>query len=91
MTDSNLGTLIAEVRTALERELGEGLRTWQAIFQAKGYIPTGLGAGSCGAGFPWDELSDTGGYAHLITAGAQWVNYLEGKRDWELHRLPKVE
>jgi hypothetical protein len=79
----------AEVRTALERELGEGLRTWQAIFQAKGYIPTGLGAGSCGAGFVWDELSDTGGYAHLISAGAQWVNYLEGKRDWELHRIPK--
>ncbi|HEV7403160.1 MAG TPA: hypothetical protein VGO11_09550 [Chthoniobacteraceae bacterium] len=78
----------AEVRAALERELGAGLRTWQAIFQAKGYIPTGLGTGSCGAGFNWDELSDTGGYAHLISAGAQWVNYLEGKRDWELHQLP---
>lgn len=78
----------AEVRTALARELGEGLRTWQAIFQMKGYIPTGLGTGSSGAGFNWDELSDTGGYAHLITAGAQWLNCLEGKRDWELHRIP---
>jgi hypothetical protein len=81
----------AEVRAALERELGEGLRTWQAIFQVKGYIPTGLGTGSRGGGSTSDQLSDTGGYAHLITAGAQWLNYLEGKRDWELHRMPKME
>lgn len=81
----------AEVRTALERELGEGLHTWQAIFQTRSYIPTGLGAGSCGAGFPWDELSDTGGYAHLISAASQWLNYLNGKQDWELHALPKAK
>ena len=78
-----------EVRAALERELGGGLRTWQAIFNAKGHIPTGIGTGSSGAGYPWDELSDTGGYAHLISAAAEWVNYLEGKRDWELHGLSK--
>ena len=55
-----------------------------AIFKAKGYIPTGIGAGNTGAGFPWEELSDTGGYAHLITAASQWLFYLEGKRDWEV-------
>ncbi|HEY3492738.1 MAG TPA: hypothetical protein VGK43_07280, partial [Solirubrobacterales bacterium] len=54
-------------------------------FKTRGYIPTGLGAGNCGAGFHWDELSDTGGYAHLISAASQWLMYLEGKCDWELH------
>lgn len=78
----------AEVKAALERELGGGLRTWEAIFKIRGYIPTGLGAGNCPAGFPWDELSDTGGYAHLISAASQWLVYLEGKRDWELHNVP---
>jgi hypothetical protein len=78
----------ADVITALERELAGGLRTWEAIFDAKGYIPTGLGTGSCGAGFPWDELSDTGGYAHLISAASQWLLYLEGKNDWQTHRIP---
>ena len=72
----------AEVRAALERELGGGLRTWQAIFKSKGYIPTGIGAGGTGAGFPWDDISDTGGYAHLISAAAQWIFHLEGKTDW---------
>jgi len=67
-----------DVIAALERELGGGLRTWEAIFDSKGYVPTGLGAGSCGAGFAWDELSDTGGYAHLISAASQWLLYLEG-------------
>jgi hypothetical protein len=81
----------AEVRVALERELGGGLRTWEAIFKARGYIPTGLGAGNCGAGFAWDELSDTGGYAHLISAASQWLLYLEGKRDWEVQAVPPRE
>ena len=76
-----------DVIAGLERELAGGLRTWEAIFDAKGYIPTGLGAGNCGAGFPWDELSDTGGYAHLISAASQWLLYLEGKNDWDVHQV----
>jgi len=63
-----------------------GLRTWEAIFQEKGYIPTGLGTGP-----QWDDYSDTGGYAHLISAASQWLLYLEGKRDWEVHKFPRVE
>lgn len=78
----------AEVREALTRELAGGLRTWEAIFQAKGYIPTALGAGDCGAGFSWDELSDTGGYAHLIAAGAQWLLCHDGRSDWETQHVP---
>lgn len=71
-----------EVAAALQRELAGGLRTWEAVFDAKGYIPTGMGAGNCGAGFAWDELSDSGGYAHLISAAAQWLLYLQGRSDW---------
>ncbi|MFP4057538.1 MAG: hypothetical protein ACLF0G_11780 [Candidatus Brocadiia bacterium] len=74
-----------QVKAWLERELGCGLRTWKAIFEAKGYIPTGMGTGR-----HWDRFSDTGGYAHLISAAAQWLLYLEGKRDWELHNVPRV-
>ncbi len=81
----------ADIRAALERELGGGLRTWQAIFQSKGYIPTGIGAGGTGAGFPWDDISDTGGYAHLIGAAAQWIFLLEGKTDWASQRVPEPQ
>ena len=80
----------AEVRAGLERELAGGLRTWEAVFDAKGYIPTGMGAGRCGAGFDWDELSDCGGYAHLISAAAQWLVVMQGKTDWSLHGVPPV-
>ena len=72
----------AAVRAALERELGLGLRTWEAIFNEYGYIPSGIGCQSAVPGVPFDRFSDTGGYAHLIAAGAQWIRYLEGKRDW---------
>jgi hypothetical protein len=72
-----------QVVRALERELGRGLRTWERIFAERGYIPTGLGR--------WDHLSDSGGYAHLLKAGAQWLLCLEGRRDWELLRVPRVE
>jgi hypothetical protein len=73
----------------LRDELGGGLRTWEAVFDDYGYIPTGLGAGSATRGVSWDELSDSGGYAHLISAAAQWILVLEKKRDWELHRVPQ--
>ncbi len=71
----------------LERELGGGLRTWEAIFDEYGYLPTGIGCQTAVAGTKWDAFSDTGGYAHLISAASQWVLYLEGKRDWELNRV----
>jgi len=81
----------AQVRKWLERELGAGLGTWREIFNRYGYIPTGVGAGSMGGGFAWEEYSDTGGYAHLISAGSQWLLYLDGKRDWELQNAPVVK
>ena len=74
-----------QVKAWLEWELAGGLRTWEAIFDEMGYIPTGIGTGQ-----HWDRFSDSGGYAHLISAAAQWILYLEGKSDWEVHGYPKV-
>jgi len=54
------------------------------IFREKDYIPTGMNAG-----FIWDDLSDSGGYAHLISAAAQWLLCLQGRNDWEMHNVPK--
>ncbi|HEX7901036.1 MAG TPA: DUF1080 domain-containing protein [Planctomycetota bacterium] len=73
----------ARVKAALRRELGEGLRTWKTLFDKLGYIPTGFGR--------WDTYSDAGGYAHLLKAAAQWLLVLEGKRDWEVQRVPRIE
>ena len=77
-----------EVRKRLMRELSGGLRTWKAIFEAYGYIPTGIGCQTAISGVKWDSFSDTGGYAHLISAASQWIFCLEGKQDWKVHRLP---
>jgi hypothetical protein len=74
------------VRRQLEGELAGGLRTWEAIFEAKGFIPTGLNAGG-----DWDKFSDSGGYAHLIAAASQYILWKQGKRDWEIHRVPTVK
>ena len=75
----------------LERELGGGLRTWEAIFDQYGYIPTGIGCNTILPNTRWDAFSDTGGYAHLISAAAQWILYLEEKRDWDVHKLPPLD
>jgi hypothetical protein len=75
-----------QVKEHLERELAGGLRTWEAVFDEYGYIPSGIGTGQ-----DFDHFSDSGGYAHLLHAAAEWLMYLEGKRDWESHRVPKVE
>jgi hypothetical protein len=83
-TEKVLGhPLKMDVKAWLERELGGGLRTWQAIFEQYGYIPTGIGAQKSPSGDLWEELSDTGGYAHLINAASQWILYKEGKADWK--------
>jgi len=67
----------------LEREVSEGLTNWRNIFHEKGYIPTGLGPTHWWGNTKWEDFSDTGGYAHLVSAAAMYRMYLEGRRDWE--------
>jgi hypothetical protein len=43
------------------------------------------------SGTRWDALSDTGGYAYLISARSQWILYLEGKCDREVHHIPRCD
>jgi hypothetical protein len=88
--DFYLASSEEQVAAWLEHELAGGLRTWEGVFDELGYVPTGLGAGTALPGIPWEALSDSGGYAHLISAAAQWILLLQGKRDWELHRVPGV-
>ena len=59
-----------QVKSWMWYQLAGGLRTWEKIFREKGYIPTGLGEAR------WERLSDAGGYAHLISAAAQYIFYL---------------
>jgi len=33
-----------------------------------------------------DQLSETGGYAHLIAAAAEYLFLMDRKRDWEVAR-----
>lgn len=72
-----------QVTAWLRHELTGGLRTWQAIFREFGYVPTGIDAGA-----NWQNFSDTGGYAHLLSAASQWLLCLAGKRDWEEQHVP---
>jgi hypothetical protein len=71
------------VRDGLRKELAGGLRTWEGIFRDKGYIPTGLDNLHTVGTMKPDQLSDTGGYAHLIAAGAQYLLYLDHRCDWQ--------
>jgi hypothetical protein len=75
----------ADVVKSLELEVAGGIFNWSRIFATKGFIPTGIETGA-----DWDHYSDTGGYAHLISACAQYLNYLEGKKDWEVLRIPTL-
>lgn len=79
-----------QVAMWLEHELAGGLRTWEAIFNKYGYIPTGIGCHSVLPGVTWDKFSDTGGYAHLLSAAAEWLMWLEKKNDWETHRVSRA-
>ena len=80
-----LASAETQVKAWLEHELAGGLRTWEAIFDHKGFIPTGIGTHR-----HWDGYSDSGGYAHLISAAAQRLLLLADKRDWKVHNIPAV-
>jgi hypothetical protein len=79
------------VRDALRAELAGGLRTWERIFHDRGYVPTGLDNLHSVGPHKADDLSDTGGYAHLIAAGAQYLLYLDKQSDWQDGRPGSTE
>jgi len=74
------GPMTADQTRAFARQLGG------VIFDNLRYIPCGINSW----GF-WDRVSDSGGYAHLVSAAAQWLLYLDRKNDWELHNYPAWE
>jgi len=79
-----------QVQAWLRRELVEGLYNWNRLFRQFGYIPNAYGANvNRFAGVRHDKISENGGYAHLITAAAQYLLYLEGKNDWENAKYPR--
>ncbi|MCS7253974.1 MAG: hypothetical protein NZ781_08145 [Armatimonadetes bacterium] len=69
-----------QVISWLEWELGYGLRVWEEIFNEIGYIPCEIDGRDI-----FERFSDSGGYAHLISACAQWILYLSDKCDWKIH------
>ena len=62
---------------------GRRLRTWQRIFREKGYIPTCLDRRWAGGKRYWGDFSDTGGYVHLLSAAALYLQWAHGKTDWD--------
>jgi len=72
-----------DLKDYLLNSLEEGIIVWKKIFEKKGYIPTGIGTSGFGFGYLWEDLSDTGGYAHLLGACSQYLYYIEGKKYWE--------
>jgi hypothetical protein len=76
------------IRTYLEREVGGGLAVWKRVFDEIGYIPTAFHYGrtireDMGSHNWFDGASDLGGYAHLLTAAAEYLLYKQGRPDWE--------
>lgn len=73
-----------QVKRALERELVEGLKTWRRVLREKGFIPIALGKANIWTlgGTRVNKISDSGGYAHLLEASAQYLLYQQGKCDW---------
>jgi hypothetical protein len=83
----------ARVRKRLENSVLGTIDYWYRVWQEKGCIPSGWHTATTSAG-SW-ELSDAGGYAHLIQALALWLIYEDGRREWEIIReefpsTPKV-
>jgi hypothetical protein len=77
-----------EVKKVLTAELTEGLRYWQAEWNEHGRIrpdwPLGGSDLKPRPGYLGPELSETGGYAHLIAAASEYLLLMDGRRDWEV-------
>jgi hypothetical protein len=74
----------ARVQKRLEAGVLGAIDYWNRVWKESGIIPSGWHTPTVKAG-PW-EISDAGGYAHLIHAIALWVIYQDGRREWEIIR-----
>jgi hypothetical protein len=77
---------LAEVKARFQEELDEGLRFWQNQMRTVGYLRPDwpIGGKKPSKTFWRDQTSETGAYAHLISACAVYEMFLDGRRDWEL-------
>jgi len=77
---------LKEVTARLQAELDEGLRFWREQMKTVGYLRPDwpIGGKKPEPNYWYDQTSETGGYAHLIAACADYVMLLDGKKDWEL-------
>ncbi|MEP6668065.1 MAG: hypothetical protein ABJF10_02870 [Chthoniobacter sp.] len=80
----------ARVQKRLENGVLGTIDFWNKVWKERGIIPSGWHTPSVSAG-GW-ELSDAGGYAHLMHAMAFWLIYQDGHREWEIIReqFPKT-
>jgi len=76
---------LTAVRARLWDELDQGLHFWQEQFRTVGYLRPDWPLGGQPPRRYWrDQTSETGGYAHVIAAAAQYLFLLDDRRDWEV-------
>jgi len=74
----------ARIQKRLENCVLGSIDYWNKVWKERGIIPSGWHSPTTPAG-AW-EVSDAGGYAHLIHAIALWLIYEDGGREWEIIR-----
>ena len=74
----------ARIQKRLENGVLGAIDFWSRVWKESGVIPSGWRSPTVPAG-SW-EISDAGGYAHLISTMALWLIYQDGKREWEVIR-----
>lgn len=74
----------SRIQKRLENGVLGTIDYWNRVWKERGIIPSGWHTPTAGA--PGWEVSDAGGYAHLIHAMAFWMIYQDGHREWELIR-----
>jgi hypothetical protein len=74
----------SRIRKRLEDAVLGNIEYWHRVWRQAGFIPGGWRSPTTPAG-SW-EISDAGGYAHLMNAIALWLIYQDGKREWQTIR-----
>ena len=74
----------SRIRKRLEDTVLGNIDYWHRVWLEAGFIPSGWHSSTTAAG-AW-EISDAGGYAHLMNAIALWLIYQDGKQEWQVIR-----